>query len=352
MTSPQFILSKTKVLEQYHTVNQIADIVSYSSKTNQHVTKILEEKTDSLFSVHFINELKHIKDFSRVIFLAQGWKEKEINDLINKKISWFVVDNESDLDILLNVLENNKISKKINLLLRLKLKENTLRTERYFVFGMRSEIVNKRIKEIKNNEKLKDKINHLGIHFHRKTQNMAEWDYASEIIDVIDNDTLRMIDIINMGGGLPSDYANTNSNVLPTIINKIKEFKKTINNYTINLIIEPGRFIAAPACKLMTTIIGIHENNIIVNASVYNADMDALIVPVKLLVEGELQKDDPDAQPYVIKGSTPCSMDLFRYRVYLKNPKVGDTLTFLNAGAYNFSTDFCDLEKIKTEIRE
>ena len=41
-------------------------------------------------------------------------------------------------------------------------------------------------------------------------------------------------------------------------------------------------------------------------------------------------------------------MDLFRYRAYLKNLKVGDKLVFLNVGAYNFTTDFCDLEKIET----
>jgi ornithine decarboxylase len=95
-----------------------------------------------------------------------------------------------------------------------------------------------------------------------------------------------------------------------------------------------------------TKIIGIYENNIIVDASVYNSDLDALIVPVKLKVEGELEK----GTPYVIKGVTPCSLDLFRYRVYLENPKVGDELTFLNAGAYNFTTDFCNLEKLENEI--
>ena len=65
-------------------------------------------------------------------------------------------------------------------------------------------------------------------------------------------------------------------------------------------------------------------------------------------VENELTKDE--GQPYVIKGVTPCSMDLFRYRVYLKEPKISDTITFINAGAYNFSTEFCDLEKLETEI--
>ena len=136
--------------------------------------------------------------------------------------------------------------------------------------------------------------------------------------------------------------------VLNSIFNKITELKEFLNENHINLIIEPGRFIAAPSARLITKIVSINENNIIVNASVYNSDMDAIIVPVKLLVEGEQKQ----GTPYVIKGITPCSMDLFRYRVYLENPKVGDTLTFLNAGAYNFTSDFCDLEKIETEVVE
>jgi ornithine decarboxylase len=81
---------------------------------------------------------------------------------------------------------------------------------------------------------------------------------------------------------------------------------------------------------------------------VYNSDLDALIVPVKLLVEDELDKGK--GKPYAVKGVTPCSMDLFRYKVYLDNPKVGDNIVFLNAGAYNFSSKFCNLDEIETEI--
>ena len=73
-----------------------------------------------------------------------------------------------------------------------------------------------------------------------------------------------------------------------------------------------------------------------------------ILVPVKLIVEGELEKGE--GKPYVIKGVTPCSMDLFRYRVYLKEPKVGDKIIFLNAGAYNFSSDFCNLNELETKV--
>ena len=350
MTKPHFLLSKHKVLEQYQTVRQVADFISYSSKTNPLITPILEEHTDSLFSIHLPNKLKNVKDKSRVLFLAQAWREQEIKTLIELGIVYFVVDNEVYLDTLLSFLEKNELNNKINFLLRLKLKENTLRTERYFVFGMKSEIINKRLTEVVTNQKIKQKINHLGIHFHRKSQNMSEWNYQYEIMHSLTEETLKAISILNIGGGLPAEYANTNKNVLPTIFQKIKELKEWLNKQNIKLMLEPGRFICAPAVKLVTTIIGIHENNIIVNASVYNSDMDALIVPVKLLVEGEVEKGD--GEPYVIKGITPCSMDLFRYRVYLKNPKVGDELVFLNAGAYNFSTEFCDLEKMETKVGE
>ncbi|RMF05929.1 decarboxylase [Candidatus Woesearchaeota archaeon] len=344
MQNAKFILSRKKAVEQYNKVKALADAVSYSSKTNQDVTRILEDETDSMFSVHFINELKHVKDMSRVIFLAQGWTEDFIKDLVNRGIKSFIVDNESDLDIFLKFLEG--YDGKLNLMLRLKLKEMTIRTERYFVFGMRAAVINRRIKELRKHPK----ISELGIHFHRKTQNMSEWNLKYELSQIIEEDTLKAIDVMNIGGGLPAEYANTNVNVLDSIIKRINELREWLHSYNIKMIIEPGRFIAAPAAKLVTYVIGVHENNIIVNASVYNSDMDAIIVPVKLLVEGELEKGQ--GEPFVIKGITPCSMDIFRYRVYLNRPKVGDRIVFLNAGAYNFSSDFCDLEKLPTEVVE
>tara|TARA_Y100000310_G_scaffold124700_1_gene123376 strand:- start:4003 stop:5052 length:1050 start_codon:yes stop_codon:yes gene_type:complete len=347
---PKFTLSKSIVLNKYKELQPLADYISYSSKTNPLVSNILEANTKSLFSIHLINELINIKDKSRVLFLAQAWNNETINSLINQGITWFAVDNEFDLNTIIEYLENNTLPNKISLLLRLKLRENTLRTEKFFVFGMKANTLITKIREIASSPIYYEKLENLGIHFHRKTQNMAEWNYQYEISNLIPKDILTYINIINMGGGLPSNYANTNVNVINSIKNKIKEFKNYLSQYDIRLMLEPGRYIAAPAGKLHTTITAIYENNIIVNASVYNSDMDALIVPVKLLVKGELAKDT--ATPYVIKGITPCSLDLFRYRVYLDNPQVGNSLVFLNAGAYNFTTDFCNLDKIETEIVE
>jgi len=331
-------------LKQFSKVQKFSDFVSYSTKTNPVVSKILEDETNCFFSIHSIQELKNIKDKLRVIYLVQGWNFWEISFLIEEGINKFVVDNSQDLNILKAFLLKNDVGK-ISLFLRLKLKEHTLRTEKYFVFGFNSDFIKKEIIEL---NKLK-KIDSVGIHFHRKTQNISEWGLKKELENLFPDSFFKNVNQIIIGGGLPGIYANTNIKIFGGIFEKIKEFKKWINSFGCKIIIEPGRFIAASSIKLETNIKAVYEGNVIVDASVYNSNLDALIVPVKLLVEGEVKKSE--GVPYVIKGITPCSMDIFRYRVYFKEvPRIKDKITFLNAGAYNFRTDFCNLDRIKTEI--
>src|SRR3989344_6808060 len=168
MKTPLFILSKSIVIQQYKKAQSIADVVSYSAKTNQKVTKILEKNTTCLFSVHFANELKHIKNKSRVIFLAQGWSVNDIAHLRKQNVTRFVVDNETDLGTLKQFLKKDASNKKISLWLRVKLKEHSLKTEKFFVFGMSAEVIKKGIEELAGHPKIEE----VGIHFHRKTQNM------------------------------------------------------------------------------------------------------------------------------------------------------------------------------------
>ena len=339
---PKFILSKTIVKEKYNQLIPISDIISYSSKTNPLVTKVLEEETKAQFSVHLENELINIQDKSRIMFLLQATSVDQLKKFTKQGITTFVVDNTSDLSVVKEFLQTTDM--KITLLLRMKLKENTVRTEKYYVFGLDFDVLIKELEELQHN----DKISTLGVHFHRKTQNMSEWDLEYELSNMFLQKHLDMIDVMCIGGGLPSEYANTNVKMMPIIEEKISSLKKWLNNNDIKLIVEPGRFIAAPSVELHTKIIGIHEKTIIVDASVYSGDMDALVVPVKLLVKEELES----GTAYAIKGVTPCSLDLYRYKVYLDNPKVGDDIIFLNAGAYNFASDFCNLDVIGTKVIE
>ncbi|MGB9748917.1 MAG: decarboxylase [Candidatus Woesearchaeota archaeon] len=348
----RFLLLKSKVLENYYKVKGIADIVSYSFKTNTEVGKILESETDSYFTVESLKSLRMLKRESskRIFYYLQAASFDDLEEIFSIGVENFIVDNKFDLDTLLCFSKLKSV--KINLFLRVKIKEKTMHTGKHFVFGMSAEQMNSIIPNLRKNEN----INSLGIHFHRKTQNVAEWSLINDVEEVLSKETLESVDFINIGGGLPSRYKNYELKHLESIFNRINEFREWANSRGIKLIIEPGRFIAASAVKLECEIIAIYENNIIVNCSVFNAAMDTFVLNLRLLVEGELEEnqfnkgqfEERNAIPYVIKGCTNDSMDIFRYKVYLPEKKVGDKIVFLNAGAYNYATDFCGLEKLET----
>jgi len=343
MSKAKFVVSKSKLVEQIQKLKRLGLVISYSVKTFPEICWVLEDNTDCFFSIHMPQSLRFVKDISRVWFLTQVLNENLLDDLMGKGLRNFIVDNETDLTRLLEYLEIK--DKKINLLLRMKMREYTIYTGKYFVFGMDSEKINEWIPKLKKNKN----IVKLGIHFHRKTQNTSEWGIKREVEQRLEKETLGNIDLFNIGGGLPVDYKNSSAQNLPNILDKIVEFKDWLkNDYNVETIIEPGRFLSAPPTRLETEILAVDGTNLIVNASVYNSSMDTIIVPIKLLVKGELE----EGEDYLIKGCTPCSMDVFRYRVKLKDTKVGDKLVFLNAGGYNFTTDFCNLPKLDIEFMD
>jgi len=228
--------------------------------------------------------------------------------------------------------------------LRMKFQEHRIGAGQYFVYGMSANKVNKLIEELKDNPH----IEALGIHTHRKSQNVAEWEIAQELKDSLTETTLKAISFLNFGGGLPTKYRSYTSKVLPYIFKKITEAKDFLKQHNISAIIEPGRFIAAPAIELQTEIIQIYNNTIVINTTIYNCALDTMIGHHKLL----LNEESEEGEFYLIKGNSPTRDDIFRYKVRLKDPKVGDKLTFLNAGAYNYTTDFFGYKKLKTEVVE
>lgn len=333
-------MSKTKVLEQYNTVKGLADIVSYSFKTNPDVGAFLEEDTDCMFTVHFINSLEKIKDRSRVWMLGLALDDEGIGKILSMGVHSFIIENRQDLDALMDYVHANNTT--IDIMLRMKMKEHTLKTEKHYVYGMYSSEINEIIPTLS-----KDKnINKVGVHFHRKTQNISEWGIKDELEELLRPSTLDSIELLDIGGGIPVRYKNYSDATLPYVMDKIKEMKEWANSRNIKLIVEPGRFIAAPGIELHSRAISVSQGTVFINCSVYNSAMDTIVDNVKLEVKGELDS----GKRYLIKGCTPDSRDIFRYSVYMKGMSVGDEVIFENAGAYTYSTDFCGLTPLEMVV--
>lgn len=344
---PKFVLSKNKVKSQIDKLKNHFDEISYSWKTNPQVGRIIVENHKEVFhSIHSLNELKQYLNSKgevyNVWFFGLAWNNDSLDELTKLGVKNFVVDNTNDLDVLLDYIDDKKI--KINLLLRMKLRENTIFTGKHYVFGMRVREIKEHIPKLKENQN----IEKLGLHFHRKTQNVSEWSLKQEVAQSLGEEILKKIDYMNLGGGLPGNYENIHDRAIESIFLKTDELRNYVKEFNIKLIIEPGRFIAAAAIKLESYIIAVHEDACFVNVSVFNGMLDTIVANIKLKILEE--NENRIGNKYTIKGCTPDSSDILRYSVYLDNPKVGNKITFLNCGAYTYTTDFCALDKIKTEV--
>ena len=355
LSKAKFIFSKSKVMSEYFKIERLTNIIAYSVKSNPYITPILEDNTPSNFLLHHINELIYIKDKSKVWFMLHSPEKEELEILFKENINKFIIDNENDLNSLLYFLDTTvPKSEKITLLLRMRLKEYTIQTGRYFVYGFYSFEINKLISELKKNPR----IEALGVHVHRKTQNLSEWALVSELTDSLSPETLKSIKYLDIGGGIPVPYKNICAPVIESIYKEIETIKLFANKNGLKLILEPGRAIAGPSGRLVTTIKNIVDNTIFIDASLFNSSMDTLVTHIKLLVDGEINETETEKEkgiPYIIKGLTPASEDIFRYRVYFKEgrePKIGNKLIFLNAGAYIYYTDLFNLERPEIEFED
>ncbi|MGB9630697.1 MAG: decarboxylase [Candidatus Methanodesulfokora sp.] len=331
----RFLMSRRKVLEQYGIIRGLVDIVAYSYKTNSVVWSILRE-TDSLVSISSMGSLKG--DYDRVVYFLQGEKKEEVERILELGVRKFVVDNIPELQRFLGIVE--KKEDKIDLFVRIKMKEHTIYTGKHFVYGIDWKKLDEILPEIRKNRN----IENLGVHFHRKTQNVSEWDLVRDFSDAVDRRLFDIIDIVNIGGGIPVEYKNSSPKI-DMILSKIRGFKEFLGG--IKLMAEPGRFIAGPSVILEAEVVNVYDDTAVLDCSIFNAYIDTYLLNIRLPVLGERE----NGIRYTLKGRSPDSLDIFRYSVYLdRELKIGDKIYFLNAGAYNFHTEFNDMPKIETAI--
>ena len=325
----RFLFYPGRALEQYRSLLHLGE-VWYNLKTNPRVGKVLARETDARFVVTGRGNLERLDDTSRGIFLVQGESREELARIYDGGIGGFIVDNENEFELV------REFAAEVPVFIRIRAKEHTIYTGKYFVYGIRWDRVSGLIGSQEG---------HFGIHFHRKTQNIGEWSLVEDFSNVLDS-LEGKIEAFNIGGGIPFHYHNSSPPLEP-IFRQIGRFRDHLRERGLKLVMEPGRFIAAPSVELETKVLNAYGGNLVVDASLYNAYPDTMLFGVRLPVRGEADR----GHRYLIKGCSPDSLDIFRYKVFFPEPKgKGDTVTFLNAGAYNFRTEFSDLPEIPVEL--
>lgn len=180
-----------------------------------------------------------------------------------------------------------------------------------------------------------------GISFHVGSQcaNKNSWlkplVQARDMVIALHKEGIQL-QAINVGGGFPTRY-NKEVPDAGSICDLINQFMQTeLNEYHLNVVVEPGRVIVGDACALITEVTLRSEKSghpwLHLDGGLYQG-LSELFWGIEY--EPMCLNKQGDTQPYTLAGPTCDGLDVFNHGVNLpQNMKAGDRVAFLNTGAY------------------
>ena len=325
--TPFLICSKELLRKAVSQLRELGAQINYSVKTNPSPELLgLLVSEDVGFSVSSTKDLEFILKFGadpqKIIYHERALSMGKIDETY-KNCSAFVADNAGSAMNALKALQSGDL-----IILRMKASCSQTAYSGDYQPGMDKDTL------LEFAQKAKAKSIKVGILHHSSSQIDTTNAWSKKFKEILDICAEFDFDVVDMGGGFPVAYANQDySQLFKTISVGIDQIK----NKCSQVIIEPGRAIAATPCMLITRVALLDGNDVILDASLYNTHIDTIIaginLPCRSLKSG-------NAQIYRLLGSSLCNLDVFAKKVRLPELDKGDIVIFDNAGAYNFSSDF------------
>jgi len=360
--SPCFVVNTGQLND---TIEKIQALLSgeivYSHKTNPHpsITDIVK-KHGCGFLLSSVEESEKIINGSKVspeklIFQSPSLCSEQYEALKALGISRFIIDSNEQLDLILSGLENMprkpEVLVRVNTGVTISHPELSYSTDSYLGFPIAEVMpVFKRLNELRKADKII-----VGLHNHLLSQNtfLKLWKKnlaaMTDYVEKLKKEGI-LLDIVDFGGGYPIDYGKETplfEEVAALIANATGKMSEVFP--ALRFIFEPGRKVVGESITLIGKVIHVKEFKktkvAILNCSVYNSSLDTLIVDLFLPVDKIKEDNKKPLQEYVLRGSTPDSLDIFNKKVKLAELNPGDYLAFFHAGAYSLWSDFISLKK-------
>ncbi len=355
VTTPSLIIDKSEIIKRYERLsNTIAGSqVFYAMKTNPHeeVLKLLLSLGSGfeISSAAELEKLIELKVPADKIIIGNPLKTpKMIKKAFEYGINYFAFDSTFEIDKLSELAPGTIVS------LRVKVDDNNSDWPLSRKFGADP------ISAIDLLQYAKDKgLKPQGLTFHVGSQclNPASWSNALLVMSEIfqrAKDKGIDLDIINLGGGFPSQLCKP----IPQLEEIKTSINKSISEYfpskNIKYMIEPGRGMVGEAGIIICSVIaranrGV-EKWVSLDIGVYNGLFDALEgVKWSIISDKELNRINHKDQldKFKVGGPTCDSIDVLAQDLYFpKDITFGDIVYVLNAGAYTstLSTGFNGFE--------
>lgn len=190
-------------------------------------------------------------------------------------------------------------------------------------------------------------LQHYGISFHVGSQASNEDAWSNAILSLVPifkhlQELGIHLEILNIGGGFPTEYASSENHVaLPDIAKSVHTALKKLP-YQPHLVLEPGRAMVSEAAVLVASVIArverIEHTWLFLDAGVYNGLFESLAYQGSIGYRiSTLRKiHDAGEAVFALAGPTGDSWDVVSREAHLPaDIEVGDKLIFHSVGAYN-----------------
>ncbi len=362
--TPVYIYSSQTFVEHYRKIasafSPVNPIICYSIKCNSniHICRMLAGEGsgfDIVSGGELFRAIQAGGDPAKMVYAGVGKTDSEINQALDAGIGWFNIESVAELENIQCITADRKIvtraALRINPDIDPKTHRHTATGKKHSKFGVDIEEAESIIRKYAKHPFLQL----TGVHIHIGSPINSAQPYIEAITKVLAViESLRkdgfVIDTLDIGGGFGADYV---TNQAPLAEDYAKEIIPLIKDRGFkNIILEPGRSIAANAGILVTRVLYIKESAG-KKFAIVDAGMNDLIRPVlydafhfiwpvnvdeKYVPNNRSESFDmPGLVEYDVVGPICESGDCFAKARKLPELKRGDLLAIFSAGAYGFT---------------
>ncbi len=348
--TPLYVYSATALRERFEAFDRAFGTqphqVCYAVKTNSNLSVLrLLAQAGAGFDIVSVGELERVLaaggDPARVVFSGVAKREDEIRRALEVGIKCINVESAAELARVSHVAGQMSVTAPISLRVNPDVDANThpyistgLKENK---FGVDMNTALRLYREAADDPNLK--VTGLDCHIGSQLTELAPFQAAIERILTLRaklTDEGIVLHHLDLGGGLGVQYRDETP---PGIEDYVRALVASVNDPSVEILIEPGRAIAANAGVLLTRVEYLKQNeghhfaivdaamNDLIRPALYQAWQD--IVPVRPRTDGETAEWD-------IVGPV-CETGDFLGKHRRLNLKSGDLLAVMSAGAYGFT---------------
>ena len=278
--TPLYLYSYKTLIDHYRKLkkafSEFKPLICFSMKSNSNLTllKILIREGAGLDIVsggELYKALKIGADPKKIVYASVGKTDKEIEDAIKANILFFNVESEPELKAINRIAK--RLAEKVKVAIRIN-PDIEPGTHNYITTSKKEDKFGVDFKRAAKIFKEKNKFKNLsieGIHLHIGSQITKIKPFKegiSKTIDFIKKENIN-INYLNIGGGLGIVYSDEKPQTAESFARNISGLVRELD---INLILEPGRFIAGNSGILATKVLYImdYSNKLLIFVSQEN----------------------------------------------------------------------------------